>query len=239
MPPRHRATRSSRHRSRTSFLLALVDPQQRARCGPQHPFQPVGTQVESRQANRVGARTDTGIDGKSLPSTTRPASPRSRNSGNRSLGNGIPRSVKSVKAIVVSSTTDSKRDARSRKSPYLGMPACATTSRSRGCRASTSPIGPTPVYGPGTGPSPQCTTTGNATSVSKPQTSSSNGSRGSYLPTSRCDLKMRAPRSTASCTYAATPGSGKNVADGTTCGTAAACENANSFSHSAICGLCG
>jgi len=46
----------------------------------------------------------------------------------------------------------------------------AMTAVRQGWRASTSPNGPGPVNGPGTGPPPQCTTTGTAASANCPQT---------------------------------------------------------------------
>ena len=47
------------------------------------------------------------------------------------------------------------------------------TAVSLGCAASTAPNGPGPVCRPGSGPLPQCTTTGTPASASMPHTSSS------------------------------------------------------------------
>ncbi len=118
--------------------------------------------------------------------------------GQRPPGNGAIRSLKPVNAMVVSRRTSRYRSARPRKSSYSGMPMWATTSRSRGWRASTRATGSGPVCLPGAGPEPQWTTTGVPASASSPQQASSASSEGSYPPTWTCALKTRVPCSTAS-----------------------------------------
>ncbi len=175
--------------------------------------------------------------GKSVPSRIR--SPRSASRSRSPAGNGLNPSLKSVNAIVVSSRTSGYACASARNSPYSGIPMCATISRSRGWRARSCPTGPGPVNRPGAGPDPQCITTGTPASASSPQAGSSSGSLGSYAPTWRCDLKTRAPLSTASFTYTSTPSSGKRVAVCRQSGTRAAKPAAQSLSQRAMPGLCG
>jgi hypothetical protein len=69
-----------------------------------------------------------------------------------------------------------------------------------------------PRGGPGTGPDPQCVTTGTPVSASSPQTSRSSGSLGSYPPTCRWHLNTRTPWSSARRTSSDALGSAKNVA---------------------------
>ena len=92
--------------------------------------------------------------GKSVPNRIRGASSASR--GRSSDGNG----QKSVNTIVVSRWTPSYSVARSRKASLSGDPRCATTSTSRGNRASSRAIDAGPVKSLPTGPEPACTTTG-------------------------------------------------------------------------------
>src|SRR6478735_1798314 len=63
-------------------------------------------------------------------------------------------------------------------SAYSGIPQWAITAVSCGCRRSTACIGYGPVWRPGIGPLPQCTTTGVAASASSPHTRSSRRSAG-------------------------------------------------------------
>lgn len=148
--------------------------------------------------------------GKSVPNSTR--SPRSPNRGSARSGNGSIASVNLVNAIVVSNMTRSCRSASPRKSSYSGIPRCAATNGSRGCRSNSAAIGSGPVCAPGTGPDPQWVTTGIPASVSSPHTLSSSGELGSKPPTWRWHLKTRAPWSTARVTSSIAEGSAKNVA---------------------------
>ena len=96
-----------------------------------------------------------------------------------------------------------------------------------------------PVNRPGTGPEPQCVTTGTRASASRPHASSSSGSFGSKSPTCRWHLKTRAPWPRARRTSAAADGSAKNVAVCRQSGVLAAKPAAQSLSERAIPGLCG
>lgn len=90
---------------------------------------------------RVGDVREVGPQQDAVPEVGEP--PRS------AVGKGLNPSLKSVNAIVVSSLTSGYASASARNSAYSGIPMCATTSRSRGWRASSRPIGSGPVYAPG------------------------------------------------------------------------------------------
>jgi hypothetical protein len=141
-----------------------------------HGPQPLLSEVQALQGVelmdvRVG---DVGEVGAEQNAVTEPGEP-----GQGVAGNGMRSSAKSVNAIVVSSRTWSYRSARPRNSSYSGIPRCATTSRSVGCRASTRAIGWGPVCLPGAGPDPQWITTGIRASASNPQAYRRSSSAGS------------------------------------------------------------
>ncbi len=100
---------------------------------------------------------------------------------------------KSVNTIVVSSRTRSWSSASRRNRTTSGAPMCATTTGSRGCRASSRCIDAGPVKSLPTGPEPACTRIGTSASSSSPHTSSSSGSSRWNSPTCRCSLNSSTP----------------------------------------------
>ena len=98
------------------------------------------------RAPRAGGRRDRGCSGSREPSSTLPASPRSRSRGSRSAGKTPPISEKkSVKAIVVSSAT---RSCRSASVEELGVLRRAQRARSPAAAAGAARAGRRPAPGP-------------------------------------------------------------------------------------------